>query len=188
MAARVIRPLTGEEWDPLTRLFGRGGASNGCWCQYWRLGPRYHERARELNRADLESEAGQAGPAPGLVAFEGAEAVGWCRVGPKAALPWLAHTRGLGSLDGEGVWSVPCFFVARAHRGRGVSGELIEAAVAYARDAGAVALEAYPIDTTVRSHTRNLFPGVAATFLARGFTEVAERRRPDRPTLRLALH
>lgn len=186
MGQYVIRPLTGETWDALARLFGRGGASNGCWCQYWLLGPRYHDRARALNRQALESEARQADPAPGLVAFEGAGAVGWCRVGPRAALPWLDRARGLGAVDGAEVWSVPCFFVGRAHRGRGVAGELIEAAAAFARDAGAVALEAYPIDTTAPSHSRNTFSGVAATFLAHGFTEVA-RRRPDRPIVRLAL-
>lgn len=186
MAELVIRPLTGETWDALSGLFGRAGASNGCWCQYWRLGPRYHDRARDLNREELELEARRGSPAPGLVAFEGSAAVGWCRVGPRAALPWLERARGLGPLDGAPVWSLPCFFVGRAHRGRGVSGELIEAAVAFARDAGAPALEAYPIDTRVPSHTRNTFSGLAATFFARGFTEVA-RRRPDRPIVRFAL-
>lgn len=186
MAEHVIRPLTGETWDALTGLFGPGGASNGCWCQYWRLGPRYRDRARDLNREDLEFEARRASRAPGLLALDGAAAVGWCRVGPRAALPWLDRARGLGAVDGVAVWSVPCFFVAREHRGRGVAGELIEAAVAFARDAGAVALEAYPIDTTVPSHTRNTFSGVAESFFAHGFTEAA-RRRPDRPVVRLAL-
>lgn len=186
MSELVIRPLTGETWDALSELFGRAGASNGCWCQYWRLGPRYHERARELNRQELELEARQASPAPGLVAFEGQAAVGWCRVGPRAALPWLERARGLGAVDGVSVWSLPCFFVERKHRGRGVSGALIEAAVAFARDARAAALEAYPVDTSVPSHTRNTFSGVAATFFAHGFTEVA-RRRPDRPIVRLPL-
>lgn len=186
MAEHVIRPLTCETWDALTGLFGRAGASNGCWCQYWRLGPRYHDRPRELNREELESEVRRANPGPGLVAFDGAAAIGWCRVGPRAGLPWLDRARGLGAVDGVAVWSVPCFFVGRAHRGRGVAGELIEAAVAFARDAGAPLLEAYPIDTTVPSHSRNTFSGVAETFLAHGFTEVA-RRRPDRPIVRHAL-
>ncbi|HEY6296217.1 MAG TPA: hypothetical protein VIX15_11180 [Streptosporangiaceae bacterium] len=37
-------PLTLEHWPALEDLFGRSGASNGCWCMYWRIGPRYRER------------------------------------------------------------------------------------------------------------------------------------------------
>ena len=34
----IIRPLTPDLWPALEDLFGKGGASNGCWCMYWRLG------------------------------------------------------------------------------------------------------------------------------------------------------
>ena len=52
--------------------------------------------------------------------------------------------------------------------------------------AGAPALEAYPVDTAVPGHTRNLFLGIASTFAEHGFQEVA-RRQPDRPVMRKAL-
>ena len=70
----TVRPLTAEEWPALEDLFGRAGASNGCWCMYWRIGPRYKERAREENKHDLEHIA-RSGPAPGLLAFDGGTAV-----------------------------------------------------------------------------------------------------------------
>jgi hypothetical protein len=35
----TVHPLTSEHWPALEDLFGRAGASNGCWCMYWRLGP-----------------------------------------------------------------------------------------------------------------------------------------------------
>ena len=57
------------------------------------------------------------------------------------------------------MWSIPCFYVRRSHRGQGVMGALIEAAIATAASAGAPALEAYPVDTTMPGHTRNLFCG-----------------------------
>jgi len=85
------------------------------------------------------------------------------------------------------VWSIPCFYVRRTYRGRGVMGTLIEAAVGVADSAGAPALEAYPVDTTVPGHTRNLFPGVASVFAQHGFQVVA-RRQPDRPVMRKVLH
>jgi hypothetical protein len=62
-------------------------------------------------------------------------------------------------------------------------GALIEAAVGVADAAGAPALEAYPVDTAVPGHTRNLFLGVASVFAEHGFQVVA-RRQPDRPVMR----
>jgi len=74
----------------------------------------------------------------------------------------------------------------RTHRGRGVMGALIEAAIPVAASAGAPALEAYPVDTAVPGHTRNLCPGVASAFARHGFQVVA-RRQPHRPVMRRVL-
>jgi hypothetical protein len=46
----TIRPLTPDLWPALEDVFGKGGACNGCWCMYWRIGSEYHKRAREKNR------------------------------------------------------------------------------------------------------------------------------------------
>jgi GNAT superfamily N-acetyltransferase len=178
----TVHPLTSEHWPALEDLFGRAGASNGCWCMYWRLGPRYHQRPREENKHDLERLAGSGQP-PGLLAFDGDQAVGWCELAPRADLAWLARNRILTAGDDLPVWSLPCFFVRRTYRGRGVMGALIEAAVPAAAAGGAPAVEAYPVDTAVPGHTRNLFPGVAATFAEYGFQVVA-RHKPDRPVMR----
>jgi len=181
----IVRPLTAQQWPALEDLFGRAGASNGCWCMYWRIGPRYRERPREDNKRDLERLA-RSGPAPGLLAFDAGTAVGWCELAPRADLDWLAHSRYFRPVDELPVWSVPCFYIRRTHRGQGVMGTLIEAAVAVAASAGAPALEAYPVDTAVPGHTRNLFLGVASVFAQRGFQVVA-RRQPDRLVMRKVL-
>jgi len=181
----AISPLTVELWPGLEDLFGPAGASNGCWCMYWRIGPRYRERPRAENKSDLRQLAA-AGPPPGLVALDGAVCVGWCEVAPRASLGWLAQAGYLYADDDLPVWSVPCFYVRRTHRGRGVMEALIEGAVDAAAVAGAPAIEAYPVDTGVPGHTRNLFPGTAAAFARHGFRVVA-RRKPDRPVMRRAL-
>jgi len=152
---------------------------------YWSLGPRYHERPRVENKRDLCNLAVSERPT-GLLAFDGTLAVGWCRLAPRADLAWLAHARYLSPVDDLPVWSVPCFFVRRSHRGRGVISALVDAAIDTARDAGAPALEAYPIDTDAPGHSTNLFPGVASVFASRGF-EVVARRKPDRPIMRKVL-
>jgi len=188
-----VQPLSAENWPALEGLFGRSGASNGCWCAYWRIGPRYRDRTRAQNRGDLRLLA-QSGQPGGLLAFEslaaedvvlpaGHAAVGWCSLAPRADLGWLAHARYLGPVDDVPAWSVPCFYICRDCRGRGVTDALIEAALGVAASAGAPALEAYPVDTEVPGHTRNAFTGTAATFARHGFRVVA-RRKPDRPIMR----
>jgi GNAT superfamily N-acetyltransferase len=181
-----VRPLTDDAWPALEDLFGRAGASNGCWCMYWRLGPDYHRRPRELNKAALCHTA-QQDPPRGLLAFDGdsddERAVGWGLLAPRAELPWLDHARSLGPVDDLPVWSLPCLYIRRAHRGRGVMSALIAAALPAAKRAGAPALEAYPIDTSAPKATTNLFTGTASAFARAGFVEVA-RRSPARPIMR----
>src|SRR5215472_938295 len=83
----VVRPLTAALWPALEDLFGKAGASNGCWCMYWRIGPAYrHHRAR--NRRALKSLARAQEPI-GLLAFDGERAVGWCQLTPIRSLAWL---------------------------------------------------------------------------------------------------
>jgi GNAT superfamily N-acetyltransferase len=181
----TVSLLTDERWPALEDLFGKAGASNGCWCMYWRLGPRYRDRPREDNKRDLRQLA-RSGQPTGLLAFDGTLAVGWCELAPRADLGWLARSRPSQPVDDLPVWSVACFYVRRTHRRRGVMTALIEAATTVAAPAGAPALEAYPVDTAVPGHTRNLFPGVASAFARHGFQVVA-RRQPDRPVMRKAL-
>jgi GNAT superfamily N-acetyltransferase len=181
----TIMPLTTAQWPALVDLFGRSGASNGCWCMYWRIGPGYHDRPREENKRDLERLAAAAQP-PGLVALDGETAVGWCEVAPRADLTWLARARHLQPVDDLPVWSVPCFYIRRTHRRQGVTSALIEASIEMAASAGAPALEAYPIDTEVPGHTGNLYTGLASAFARHGFKVVA-RRKPDRPIMRRVL-
>ena len=85
-------PLTLEQWPALEELFGRAGASNGCWCMYWRIGPRYRDRPPEDNKRDLKQLAGSGQPT-GLLALDEGVAVGWCELAPRASLGWLAGGR-----------------------------------------------------------------------------------------------
>jgi GNAT superfamily N-acetyltransferase len=181
----AIRPATQAEWPALEDLFGKAGASNGCWCMYWRIGPLYRARPRAANKDDLRQLTESPRP-PGLLAFDGEKAVGWCELAPRADLPWLAQARYLQPVDDLPVWSVPCFYVRGTHRRQGVTDALIGAAVQAATSAGAPAVEAYPVDTAVPAHTGNLFPGVASVFARQGFQVVA-RRKPDRPVMRRGL-
>lgn len=178
----TIRPLTPTLWPALEDLFGNSGACNGCWCMYWRVGPGYHKRPRAKNKAALRGLV-KRGPPPGLLAFDGDVAVGWCLLTPRDHLAWLNRTRRLAPVDDVPVWSLSCFYVRRGYRRRGVMTALIAAAVDAARRAKAPALEAYPVDTGMPKSTTNVFTGTAPTFARAGFKTVA-CRVPYRPIMR----
>jgi GNAT superfamily N-acetyltransferase len=178
-----VLPLTPDLWPALEDLFGPGGASNGCWCMYWRIGPAYGRRPRGENRADFEAVV-ERGPPPGLLAFDGERSVGWCQLTPRRALAWLERRRAGDGEDAAEVWSISCFYIRRGYRGRGVSSALIRAAVKAARTAGAAALEAYPVDPSRPDATRNVYTGVASSFVRAGFKEVSRGPR-GRLTMRL---
>jgi GNAT superfamily N-acetyltransferase len=181
----TIRPLTPDLWPALEDLFGRKGACNGCWCMFWRIGAAYNKRPRDENRADFRGIVTH-GPPPGLLAFDGELAVGWCQVTPRADLPWMDRGRVLRRVDDVPVWSISCFYIRAGYRRRGVTSALIEAAVKVAAEAGAPALEAIPVDKALPKGVSNDFTGVASTFRRLGFEEIA-RRSPPRPILRKRL-
>lgn len=178
----TIRPLTPDLWPALEDLFGKPGASNGCWCMYWRIGGAYRDRPREKNKEALRRIVKRSAPS-GLVAFDGDVAVGWCQLTPRDALPWLDRMGWFERVDDLPVWSISCFFVRRGYRRQGVMIELILAAVLAAKRARAAALEAYPIDTSAPKSSSNIFVGTAAAFERAGFREVA-RRASARPIMR----
>lgn len=179
----TIRPLTPDLWPTLEDLFGENGACNGCWCMYWRIGSAYRKRPRQANRAAFR-EVVERGPPPGLLAFDGAVAVGWCQLTPRDAVPWLDRTWRLKRVDDVPVWSLSCLYVRKGYRRRGITSVLIVAALQAAERANAPALEAYPFDADVSPSASGT--GYASTFARAGFRTVA-RRSPERPIMRREL-
>jgi GNAT superfamily N-acetyltransferase len=176
----TIRPLTPDLWPALEDLFGKNGACNGCWCMYARIGSAYRKRPPEENKAGFR-EIVMRGPPPGLLAFDGDLAIGWCQLTPRAALPWLDRAWRLRRVDDLPVWSLSCFYVRKGCRRQGVTSALIAAALQVAKRANAPALEAYPFDAAVSPSASGT--GYASTFERAGFKTVA-RRVPPRPIMR----
>jgi GNAT superfamily N-acetyltransferase len=80
----------------------------------------------------------------------------------------------------ESIWAVTCLFTRAGFRKRGVSRALARAAVGFARERGARALEAYPM-VSRNALLEELHPGTESVYADAGFTEVL------RPTLRRAV-
>jgi GNAT superfamily N-acetyltransferase len=112
--------------------------------------------------------------------------VGWCSVAPRGRFPGLERSRVLARVDGESVWSIVCFFVARDARRGGVTAALIQAAVRHAAENGARIVEGYPVEPTERGMADAFaFTGLASAFRKAGFTEAA-RRSSKRAVYRIA--
>ena len=179
-------PLSPARWHDLEALFGSRGACAGCWCMYWRLPAAQWQRQKgEANRQALAALA-CVEPPPGLLAYRGAEAVGWCAIAPRDTYPRLDRSRVLARVDAKAVWSISCFFVSRPHRGQGVGSALLQAAVDFARDQGARMVEGYPVDPPRPQADVFVYTGLVSMFRRAGFREVA-RRSPTRPIMRRRL-
>jgi GNAT superfamily N-acetyltransferase len=151
---------------------------------YWRIGSGYRHQTAETNKGSFHAVV-RSGSPPGLLAFSGKKAVGWCQVTSRDALPWINRVAKLRPVDDVPVWSISCFYIRKGHRKRGVTAALIEAAIAAATEAGAQVLEAYPFDSSLTRSSS--FTGYSSTFLRAGFQIIA-RRVPFQPIMRLELY
>lgn len=180
----TYHPVTSNRWSELEKLFGPRGACCGCWCMYWRL-PRsqFDQQQGGQNRQSLKALV-DSGNVPGVMAYSGDEPVGWCSIAPREQYPTLARSRVLKPVDDLPVWSVVCFFIARSQRGKGLTVELLNAAVKFARDNGATIVEGYPVEPKAgKTADVFAFTGLVSAFLHAGFSEVL-RRSETRPIMR----
>jgi GNAT superfamily N-acetyltransferase len=151
---------------------------------YWRIGSAYKKQSRDKNKAAFRAVV-ERGHAPGLLAYHGGVAVGWCQLTPRSDLPWLDRTWRLRRIDDVPVWSLSCLYVRIGYRKQGVTSILIEAALKAARRAKAPALEAYPFDAGKSPSASGT--GYRSTFARAGFKTVA-CRSPARPIMRYDFH
>jgi GNAT superfamily N-acetyltransferase len=184
-----VVPANEASCDDLRMIFGRRGAASSCRCQRYKLRPGesfrsfpVEERERRL-REQTDCGHPESETTSGLVAYLDREPVGWCAVEPRPEyegllrvfrVPWDGRDE---DKTDDGVWAVTCLFVRAGFRKRGVSGVLARAAVAFARERGARAIEAYPI-IEKNVITEELHVGTPSVFADAGLVEV------NRPTLR----
>jgi GNAT superfamily N-acetyltransferase len=188
--AITVHPANEASPADLRAVFGGRGDPANCQCQWfkardvWSL-PK-QERAERLRSQTHCGDAG-ATQTSGLVAYLDGEPAGWCAVEPRVAyerllrarIPWTGRAE---DRTDPGVWAVTCFVTRTGYRRQGISRALAQAAVAFARDRGAHALEGYPIVVEPGQVAGGeLFVGSASVFASAGFQEVT------RPTARRAV-
>ncbi len=179
-----FHPLTPDRWQDVERLFGERGASGGCWCMWWKLRRSIYEKTKGSGNKKAFKQNVASGQTPGILAYRNGEPVGWCAVEPRESYPVLGNSRILAPVDTQPVWSVVCFFIAKPLRHKGMTVELLKAAVRFARNQGAKIVEGYPVDPKAGTMPDAfLYHGLATAFRKAGFKE-AVRRSETRPVMR----
>ena len=149
--------------------------NTACMCQYWRMSSGDYSRSSHETRLEaLRAQLGER-PSPGMLAFLDGEPAGWVGFGPRQRIERLVRSRTIPALDDVPVWSIYCFTVRIGYRRQGITRELLDGLISYARDEGAPALEAYPVDTAGRRiHGTAAYVGTAGMFERAGFRRILE--------------
>ena len=179
-----IYSLDSTRWKDFELLFGERGACGGCWCMAWRLKKSEFELGKgEPNKFSMKSIVYNHEPA-GVLAYVDDKPIGWCAVAPREVYKRLESSRVLKKIDDKPVWAITCLFVAKIFRRKGISVELIEGAIEYAKANKANIVEAYPV-VPYSDNVPDVFlwTGIPAAFEAVGFTEIL-RRSKSKPIMR----
>jgi GNAT superfamily N-acetyltransferase len=190
-----IVPANESRWEDLQEIFGTRGPAARCQCQRYKLQRRESFAAFpaevRAHRLRGQTECGHPGSetTSGLVAYLDGEPAGWCAVEPRTAygglvrnnrVPWTGRAE---AKTDDSVWAVTCVFARAGYRRRGVGRALARAAVDFARERGARAIEGYPM-TTTNAISEELHVGTAGMFAQAGFVEVS-RPTPRRAVVRI---
>ena len=172
----TFRPVTTDIWPDMQTLFSERGVQHGCWCMFWRLTRTEFSRGYgEPHRRAMEAIIA-SGRVPGILAYLAGQPAAWCSVAPREEFPSLDRSRTLGRVDDQPVWSITCFFVARAHRRQRLTRALVGAALDYAQSQGGRIVEAYPLIPTPTGYALpELYMGTLPLFEELGFRAIARR-------------
>ena len=193
----TVIPANAASWADLQAVFGTRGEAAICQCQRYKLQPReaFKHYPPEVRAARLRSQTHcgkrKAKTTSGLVAYRDGAPVGWCAIEPRPAyigllrvyrVPWEGRDE---DKSDESVWAVTCFFTRAGYRRQGISRMLAEAAIGFARDRGARALEGYPMNTKGQEIPwGELHVGSRSIFISAGFKEI-NRPTPRRSVMRI---
>jgi GNAT superfamily N-acetyltransferase len=165
-------PVTPDRFEDFADVINPNRRATHCWCLSHRLQAKDIEELGHGSREQAIRALCDREHPPGVVTYLDGTPVGWCNIGPRGEIPRLAQSRLIRPVDDVPVWSIVCVVVRSGHRKKGVTGHLLEGAVAYAASSGAPAVEAYPVDPPGRMDTTMAFVGTRAMFERAGFEVV----------------
>ncbi|GAA0974579.1 hypothetical protein ENKNEFLB_02364 [Nocardioides aquaticus] len=169
----TIRPA--QRFPDVAAVLGpRNPTSSVCWCLSHRLDSRTNNALVGPERGAYVERLLEQVVAPGVLAYDGDEVVGWAAVAPRSTLPF-ARSRTIPHVDDLPAWSLWCVKVRAGFRGRGIAPHLVTGAADYAESQGAPAVEGYPVDNRgAKVDLTMAYVGTLALFESAGFTKVAD--------------
>lgn len=169
----TVRPATVFE-DVAAVVGPKRPDANVCWCLSYRVPSKLNLELQGTARGDFVRELVGQDPPPGVLAYDGGDAVGWAGVHPRSDTSF-ARNRKIPHVDDLEVWSVWCIRVRPGHRGKGISHQLLEGAVEFARSYGAPAIEGYPVDNKGSKVDLTMaYVGTRKLFEEAGFIKAAD--------------
>ena len=170
-----VQPATAARFGDVATMLGpKNPDSSVCWCLSHRIDSRTNRALVGRARGEYVRRLCGAKVAPGVLAYEDDEVVGWAAVAPRSDLPFARSTK-IPYVDDLPVWSVWCIRVRPGYRGRGISYALLDGAVAYVRSQQAPAVEGYPVDNQGKKVDLTMaYVGTRTLFERAGFTKAAD--------------
>lgn len=145
---------------------------------FWRLPRKEFDAGKGTKNKQALKRIVSAGREPGILAYVDKEPIAWCALAPREDYVALERSRLLKQVDDQPVWSISCLFIKKPYRRRGVSAQLLKAAIAFASTHGARIVEGYPVEPSMEKMPDPfLWHGIPSAFKKAGFYEVA---RPSR--------
>lgn len=168
-----VRPAS--DFDDVRTMVGpKRPDANVCWCLSYRIPSKENLALRGTDRGERVAQLLRDEPPPGVLAYDGDEVVGWAAVHPRSDTGF-ARNRKIPHVDDLDVWSLWCVRVRPGHRGQGISHPLVAGAVDFARQHGAPAVEAYPVDNGDRKVNQTMaYVGTLRLFERAGFVKAAD--------------
>jgi GNAT superfamily N-acetyltransferase len=172
-----IEPATRARFGDVATMLGpKNPTANVCWCLSHRVDSKTNRELVGPARGEYMRELTGHPIAPGVLAYDGGEVVGWAAVAPRSQLPFARSTT-IPHVDDLPVWSLWCVRVRPGHRGRGIAHALVRGAVDYAAANRAPAVEGYPVDNRGQKVDLTMaFVGTRSLFEKAGFTKAADTR------------
>jgi GNAT superfamily N-acetyltransferase len=167
-----VRRVDEDLFDDVQTVLGTRGQAARCQCQGYRLGWYAQHSDDVQGRRELLRD--QVIERHGLLAYLDGEPVGWCSLAPRSDYAYLRQTTWKGRTedkDDPSIWAVTCFVTRAGYRRQGVSRALVGGTIDLARDAGARAVEAYPMKPAPGKDVPwgELHVGALSAFLAAGY-------------------
>lgn len=170
-----VIPATADKFDDVATILSPKMNGLGCWCLYYRLNSSDYRHIIGQERFDYVRELLSETPPPGLLAYVDGEPAGWCGMGPRRDMGRLERSRTIPKVDDTPVWSIVCFTVRAGYRRQGLTRVLLDGAIDFATEYGAVGLEAYPIEVgNQRVPSYASYVGNTTMFAEAGFRKVVK--------------